>query len=236
MHGTDRASATAWIASKGTIGRALRLLRGSEEEESDSPEVTEAHLALFTDPPETARRQRGLTLASCQKYGVLWDQHRECWILPIRDGDGQLLGWQEKSRRHFRNFPDGVAKGTTLFGGHIGTTPTLVMVESPLDTVRMDSVGIEGGRATYGVHVTPEQIRQAMNTSSCIILAQDNDRPGRKARAKLYRTYRCRGTRLLYWDYSECTAKDPGEMNAFELYDAYDAAYSPLTRRLTLRQ
>ncbi len=234
MQSTDSAHANAWIASKGTIGRALRLLKGDgrhREVEPGEP-VSEAQMVLFTTPPEAARRKRGLTLEACEKFGVRWDLTRRCWILPIRTAEGQLLGWQEKSKRHFRNYPDGVSKGETLFGAHIDFDGPLVLVESPLDAVRLYSAGIEGGRATFGAHVSREQMSLALGTADTIVLAQDNDAAGRSARAKLYYAYRCKGSVLKYWHYLDTGAKDPGEMTDEEIRACYEASYTPLRRRL----
>ncbi|WP_159048627.1 toprim domain-containing protein [Streptomyces sp. NRRL F-4489] len=236
MQGTDSAHANAWIASKGTIGRALRLLKGDDRHSEVEPgePVSEAQMVLFTTPPEAARRKRGLTLDACEKFGVRWDltRPRRCWILPIRSVDGELLGWQEKSKRHFRNYPDGVAKGTSLFGAHIDFDGPLVLLESPLDAVRLYSAGIDGGKATYGAHASRAQMDLALGMADTIILAQDNDSAGRSARTQLYYSYRCKGSVLKYWNYLDTGAKDPGEMTDEEIWDCYDAAYTPLRRRL----
>ncbi|MDJ0463156.1 CHC2 zinc finger domain-containing protein [Streptomyces sp. H27-C3] len=234
MQGTDSAHANAWIAAKGTIGRALRLLKGDERHAEVEPgeTVTEAQMVLFTTPPEPARRRRGLTLDACEQFGVRWDLERRCWILPIRDPEGTLLGWQEKSKRHFRNFPDGVEKGTALFGSDVAFDGPLILVESPLDPVRMYSVGVHGGKATFGAHVKHEQMRLAMELSDTIILGQDNDTAGRQSRNKLYYRYRYQGAALKFWNYLDTGAKDPGEMTGMEIWDCLDASYSPLRRKL----
>ncbi|GHB52568.1 hypothetical protein GCM10010331_45250 [Streptomyces xanthochromogenes] len=234
MQGTDSAHANSWIASQGTIGRALRLLKGDDRHAEVEPgqDVTEAHLVLFTSPPEAARRRRGLTLEACERFGVRWDLARRCWILPIRDPDGQLLGWQEKSKRHFRNYPDGVEKGNSLFGADVAFDGPLVMLESPLDPVRLYSVGIEGGKATFGAHVKHAQMGLAMELADTIILAQDNDAAGRTARNSIYYKYRYKGAALKFWNYLNTGAKDPGEMTGMEIWDCFDASYSPIRRKL----
>ena len=115
--------------------------------------VTEASMAAFVKPPEYALKSRGLTLEAANKHGLKWDARRELWIIPIRHpATGKLMGWQEKAYRgrFFRNYPTGVSKSISLYGLQVYSGGDMIVVESPLDVVRMESVGITGGVATYG--------------------------------------------------------------------------------------
>jgi DNA primase len=78
------------------------------------------------------------------------------FILPVRDPDnGKLWGWQEKGKRYFRNVPEGVRKGHTLFGiREFPADSPAVLVESPLDVARLYTVGYRNAVSSFGAGVT----------------------------------------------------------------------------------
>jgi DNA primase len=117
-------------------------------------------------------------------YGILWDMDNSRWILPIRSwGDNALMGWQEKGyrERYFKNRPTGIAKSKTLFNSYTTNyDDCMIVVESPLDAARLYSAGIDGGAATFGTSVSPEQLHIMRKTDN-LIFAFDNDDAGKKA-------------------------------------------------------
>ncbi len=161
-----------------------------QEQESIFKEVTgitESRLALFTMPPDHALTARGFTPAAADKYQLLWDREYSNWITVIRDPYlNKLLGWQEKgfSRRYFRNYPQGVEKSTTLFGFNRYSGGQMIVLESPLDVVRLESVGITGGVATYGSMVSKTQI-ELIKEADEIVFAFDNDESGINASKRM---------------------------------------------------
>lgn len=226
---TDRAQAARWVLRAGT--RRLREDRHRPAPERPAP-LTEAALALFVLPPPHALAERHLTAESCAAYGVLWEPKGNRWILPIRDyPSGELTGWQEKGRRVVRNRPTGVKKSHTLFGAHMLTGDTAVLVESPLDAVLLHSLGITGAVASYGALVSDAQMRIIKRRSKTLILALDNDAAGRAARDALYTRWRPRGIPILYFSYSGTSGKDPGEMQPDEIRRAVSTAHLPFRKR-----
>jgi hypothetical protein len=229
--GIGRDDALRWIARQGIY----RLQPADDEQKPPIEPVTvnEASLALFVAPPPEALAERHLTAEACALYGVLWDPRNSRWIIPIRDPTtGQLLGWQEKNKRHFRNHPDGVKKSLTLFGYHTPYDDVTVLLESPLDAVRLASAGITGGVASYGAHVSNAQMRLVRQRPGVLVLALDNDIAGRAARDQLYRTWRPRGIRMRFLNYADSTAKDPGDMASDEeIHRAVTSAYPPFRHR-----
>ena len=114
--------------------------------------MSEARLAVYEQPPLIELKKRFLTPEGAEKCGVLWDKKNEAWILPIRDAHSYTLqGWQEKGARgrFFKNYPPGVRKSKTLFLVEIMTDDTLIVVESPLDAVRLVCLGYNAV-ATFG--------------------------------------------------------------------------------------
>jgi len=188
--------------------------------------IAESRLGAYTTPPAWALRSRRVTATACAHYGVLWSTYDESWILPIRDHDGLLLGWQEKSQtgRQFRNFPTGVKKSETLFGYHKFSGGQMVVVESPLDAVRLYSEGITGAVAVYGAIVSRKQI-QLMTAADEVVMALDADEAGRKASRELLQSTRgvLKAVRFFAYDGS---AKDPGDMESDQILGGISEARS----------
>jgi hypothetical protein len=184
--------------------------------------MSETRLAGFNEPPKWARHRRQLSAAACDLYGVKWDYRNELWITPIRDPyHGHLMGWQEKSEteRVFRNYPTNVKKSRSLFGYDVFTGGRLIVVESPLDAVRLASAGVTGAVSTYGAHLSLAQIA-LMSAAEETIFALDNpfiDPAGK--RAALFMLSASKGIlrNVRFFDYSQTTAKDPGDMTLTEI-------------------
>lgn len=184
--------------------------------------MTEARLSRFSPPPRWARTKRRISRDACQMYGLRWNYVAEAWIIPIRDAaTGVLLGWQEKSetQRVFRNFPTGVKKSRTLFGYDIFTGGRMVVVESPLDAVRLYSEGVTGAVASYGAIVSKAQV-MLMSAADEVVFALDNplsDDAGRKASIQLLTETKGVLKSVRFFDYSGIAAKDPGDMTPDEI-------------------
>ena len=190
--------------------------------------MSEARLAVFSVPPEDALKFRGLTAEACSYYGVLWDENTESWITPIRRENGVLMGWQEKGHktRYFKNRPAGVSKSNTMFGIEKFTGGTMVVVESPLDAVRLKSEGIDGGVATFGAIVSDDQLSLCRKADK-LIFAMDNPRiddAGRKSMKDLLAKCRTYGIECYFFNYNRSSAKDVGDMSDREIRYGVDFA------------
>ncbi|MFH9731896.1 toprim domain-containing protein [Streptomyces sp. NPDC017260] len=229
--GWDRVEAFRWIAHHGlyrTQDDQEPAPRRPEEEER----LTEAALALFEPPPPQALAARRLTAEACAAFGVLWNPAKKHWILPIRDPDtGELWGWQEKGKRFFRNYPQGIPKARTLFGDLTWRGQKALLLESPLDAVRAHALGIEGAFAAFGAHVSEAQMRLIKARCTTLVLGLDNDSAGVSSRTRLYERWRPRGLPMRFFDYSGLSAKDLGEMSDEDALDVYASAYHPWRRR-----
>lgn len=182
--------------------------------------MTEARLAVFTEPPEWALEARQLTAEACRAYGVLWDEKKQAWITPLRDpSTSALMGWQLKGQgnRLFRNLPAGVEKTRTLFGIDSFSGPTMIVVESPLDCVRLLSAGVTGAVSTCGAKISDEQIR-LISRAHRIILALDNDEAGHSSLESFYKESVKRGIDFFQFAYQGSSAKDPGDMTDDEIH------------------
>jgi DNA primase len=227
VNGIPMEDADAWVQTT-TSDLAKRLERAlTPKKVIDKPEVdiTEANLSAYSTPPAERLLGRGLTVSAANHYGILYDFRRECWIIPIRDAFGKLLGWQEKGAtgRYFRNYPTGIQKSKSLFGYDRYEGGTMVVVESPLDVVRLASVGVFGGVATYGTAVSKEQLNLIKGADK-VIMAMDNDDAGRATAGDLVK--RAQDLWMEFWvfDYSDVDVKDIGAMSKDEILRGLDRA------------
>jgi 5S rRNA maturation endonuclease (ribonuclease M5) len=188
--------------------------------------ISEARLAIYSKVPAWALGSRDLTTEACEYYGVLWEESTSNWILPIRTWeDDTLLGWQEKGQvnRHFRNRPAGVLKSQTIFNDGLGLARCIV-VESPLDAVRLRSMGVNGGVSTFGAAISNEQLSIIRNNYEKIVFAFDNDPMGRKASNRMLELSRSMGFECEFFNYSQTDAKDVGDMSEDEIHFGLDNA------------
>ena len=206
---------------KPTLGQAMERVPKLDVKVKRPEVLPESTLGKYKSPPRWARNRRGLTSEACEAYGVLWNPVDDNWILPIRTPEGALIGWQEKGEmtRHFRNSPMRVRKSRCLFGYQIFTGGRMVVVESPLDPVRMLSNGVTGGVATYGSEVSAAQIH-LMTAADEVVFALDNyttDKAGKKSTLRMIEETRGVLAHVRVFNYTGIGAKDPGEMDLAEI-------------------
>lgn len=181
-------------------------------------------------PPKFFRQQRDITKDLCAEYNVRWDREGACFLLPVYNFDGVLMGWQEKSNGYFKNVPDGLRKRESLFGFQL-LGGAAIVVESPLDVVRLARHGIRGGVATYGSYVSDEQLDALTAATDEILLAFDNDVAGHEATDQVRRRLRKRSIVPKVIAYPKKRhGKDPGEWPAELLWPAIKQA-STLIRK-----
>lgn len=220
----DLQRAKEWIRERGMSLEALqRLPKWEKEPEEYKPPMGEALLAIYEPPPWEQLEQRQLSAESCEAYGVLWDPRESAWILPVRDPHShELWGWQVKGPGVFRNHPPGIKKSRTLFGLDAFVGGRAILVESPLDAVRLDAEGIEGGLSTFGASISDHQMRLVLEVADELLVATDNflsDEAGRKAALDLLKRY-SRRIPMRFLNYDDTEAKDVGDMTSAEIAHA----------------
>lgn len=219
--------ATRWVKKNGMTLDIVDLLPSRREapEARRKPEriVPESVFTGMVDPPQKALESRLVTLEACQEFGVMWHPDDRGWILPIRWPSGVLMGYQFKKGDLVLNEPKQMRKRGALFGMPPFYKGRMILVESPLDAVRLYSEGIKGGVASFGAHVSDEQVRIIMEYADSIVLALDDDGPGRKETARLLeRLGRIMPTYAFNYDgvtpLPGKKGKDPGELDRVSLY------------------
>lgn len=206
----------------GEVGmeRARTMVAVAAPDNGDEPEeehfVTEWEYTQFGRVGDRLCDLRGIDSELAWHYGLRWDVSKRCWVIPLRLADGRLVGWQEKAVGYFMNVPSRVEKSACLFGYHQLRGDRIIVVESPLDVARIATCGIDGAVATYGVQVSDTQWRLIRERASAIVLALDNDRPGRLAHHQM-RTWSTGSAKLLFANYRGFRGKDPGDASDIEL-------------------
>jgi len=202
------------------IRSGLERLTATVKEEK-RVEVDWHEFAKFRPPTDDRLRTRKISRESSQKYGIRFDVGSQSWILPITDQFGSLMGWQEKSKKFTRNYPVGVKKSETLFGIDKSDCSVGVLVESPLDVARLDTVmGGVCGVASFGAAISSAQIRLLSQHFDSLIVALDNDEAGVMSAKKLQKalpSFR-RGVKWLH--YAHTDAKDIGDMTHEEIVES----------------
>jgi hypothetical protein len=215
VKGYDRHDAEQWVRSRGGVARLRRTLAasaGSVQPESWVQPWNESRLAFFSSPPYSALDGRRVSAGAVSYYGVLWDSANENWILPIRDPEsGVFWGYQEKGPGWFSNKPARVPKSDTLFGIDCFRGTTAILLESPLDCLRLYTAGLDGAVSSFGVQVSPKQLDLLFDRAEVVIFALDNDEAGIQKSMELRNKYLSSGKRIKFADYSHIPdAKDLG--------------------------
>jgi hypothetical protein len=201
-----------------TIGFArMDKWREDYETVSFSPmslKVTEADMALFTDPPQESLDSKNITIEAANYYGIRWNPEHSTWICPYRDPySSELWGWQEKNAHVFRNYPAGVKRGKTLFGIDRLRRSGGILVESPIDCAVLYCAGYENSVSSLGMPSLYQLSLIRNKRVSSLLLALDNDKAGISGtRDLIYEAVKMFKTVRVY-NYGNSTAKDPGEQN-----------------------
>lgn len=244
--GADRETARALA---GSAERALSRVRSQDPWEGGRPvevrPMTSARVRAYAEPPAEALASRRISAATAGDFGIRWSEDPCAWVLPITDPTThKLMGIQLKGdgNRYFRNLPAGVVKSMTVFGLH-NLSGSVVLVESPLDAAFISQLGYPAV-ASYGAEVSDLQMDLLISRCEKIVLALDNDDPGRKATNRLLGRD-ARGTLKNYFvDYSqridisvvryETSDKDPGEMSIPDVHSLINESVSALRYGLSM--
>lgn len=220
VNGVDSSTATAWVNSgERNLTKAFEKLLAPTPIVQEQPSFTESVLSAFSSPPDDALASRGITGIAADYFDIKWDNTNQNWITPIRDPySSKLLGWQEKGYkgRYFKNYPTGVIKSATLFGYGQYSGGDMIVVESPLDTARLASVGILGGVSTYGSAVSNAQVN-LIRSADRVVFAMDNDEAGRSASAVLLEFSKTMNFECWFFNYTQTDMKDVGGMSKAEI-------------------
>ena len=196
-----------------------RIAAREEPEQTLEPVISEwAITNILSDVPERLLQLRYLLRSAVDRYQVRWNRDTRQWVLPLRSSRGDLLGAQYRQSGSVLTLPAGLPKSTTLFGyNEVKQNDWAVLVESPLDAVRLFGLGIPAF-ASLGAWVSKQQAILMARAFSYVIMALDNDKAGNEGAAVLKPMLRKQGCAALDWDYTGLVdadgnpAKDVGDV------------------------
>lgn len=200
-----------------------------------TPILTEwALVNVMKAVPSKLLALRWLKREAIDVYQVRWDSDTRQWVLPLWDTRGSLLGAQYRQKGSVYTLPEGMNKSVTFFGyPQVKEFDYAVLVESPLDAVRLFGLGIPAF-STLGAWVHQEQVRLMARLFSYIVLALDNDKAGHDAEAVVIPMLKKAHCPAVKWDYTDLVdergepAKDVGDVPDD---DALLGAWDRTTRR-----
>ena len=229
MQHVDLFAAHRWLRSHAVATVLDTIISGGLPGFAEEPEVPptllpEDRLKRFHTPPEGALRGRRVSRDSAKRFGIRWDRENDAWILPMRTPAGELLGYQIKGAKSFRNYPKGVVKSDCLFGADVFPVgETAVLVESPLDVARLYDLGYHG-LSPFGVNVSDKQIQLLIALTDEVVVALDNDSAGITS-SRVLRTNYSRRLRMFFFDYpSDAPGKDVGELSNLAVHHGIQRA------------
>jgi len=104
----------------------------------------------------------------------------------VAGANASIVGVAVQRLDYVSNYPKAVKKSTTLFGYRELESDTVVLVESPLDVLRLAAVGCGGGGCLQGAYVSNAQVTLLVEYAACN-LGLDNDKAGVEQTQKLSR-------------------------------------------------
>ena len=213
-----------WEVHSFLIQSGLDRLNTVEKEEPQ-PDIDWISYNKFSDVPAHLLDSKNLDPTIARQYGVKWNPTNKSWVIPIVSSESQLVGWQEKKKDWVRNYPVGVKKSESLFGIERFKSKVAVLVESPLDVVRLAGVTDEvSGLATFGAYISKNQINLVSEVADSLIVAMDNDQAGVESSQRLWKTLPRFKDGVKWLKYAHTNAKDLGDMTDSEIQIAIKEA------------
>ena len=245
VKGVDAWAASTWLREHGAslTARIERVRDRVPTSKRGKPKTSsgysiEGEFAVFGDVPDEELEERLLRRESVDHYEVRWD--RGNYIIPIKDVRGKLHGWQRRKKPRPKNYPKEMSKSQYLFGAYEFEGNRAILVESPLDAVRLHSEGYNGAVASFGSWVSLAQMRTLESRASKILIAMDDDEAGWKSTTALVEYF---APKMPTWVFSydhlpeklRGVVEDPGDMEWDEIAQGIrDAVFStriPRARR-----
>ena len=156
---------------------------------------------LMRDVPRRLLESRWLRRHAIDHYQVRWNRDTKQWVMPLRSPTGNLIGAQYRQTGNVLTLPATVEKGTTLFGYSLMSQyDWVVLVESPLDAVRLFGLGINAV-SSLGAWISAAQCRLLARSFTTIYMALDDDTAGHRGAEIATRMLRKQGAAVVAWSY-----------------------------------
>ncbi|HLC75929.1 MAG TPA: DNA primase [Candidatus Peribacterales bacterium] len=194
----------------------------------DSFDATYTHL-LKKGYSRTEIMRSGLGVQKELKEERIYDRFRNRIVFPIRDTQGNLIGFGGRTLGEddakYINSPDGPLynKSVALFGlSHakeaIRREKAVILVEGYFDVLAFHRIGIENVVAVSGTALTEQHVTVLKRIAEVMILCLDSDAAGKAAAERAYLLAKAQDMDVRYLalptgkDPDECANVDPAAM------------------------
>lgn len=201
-HKADGWSAYCWRCNdKGwmphpaeNLAQKIERMNRRDEADREAKRSVRAPLPAVADPSEWPLPYRvwlykaGLSNHDVRKLGAYWNPRIERVILPVLDGDGEVIYWQartmEPDRPKYLN--PHVPGGSVIPTYGLGLGNVIALTEDILSAFKVGMV--TEAWALMGTSLHPSVLRRLVDTGASVVIMLDPDAAGIKAAAKIVKT------------------------------------------------
>lgn len=170
-----------------------KLAQVQKKEQEDREIIPESEFAEFAGKVPQYALDRGLSMFSCRRWGLGYDEAKGYLVFPMRRRDGKLVGMMgraagKRAKRRHHNYA-GLDKSKYLFGAHLlEIGKPVVIVEGCVDAIRTDQALL--GEACVvaalgeGFSTTHAKTIQSVNPP-CVYIFTDGDSGGHMLGSKI---------------------------------------------------
>lgn len=177
--------------------KALKQIKEMAEKRKaaieDRDVLPESHFDSFAGTVPKYAIERGLSLATCRRWGLGYDQELKYLVFPVRRRDGNLVGMVGRSvvkgvKRRHHNYV-GLDKARHLFGAQLLRVGSpVIVVEGCIDAAKVDQtlLGEACVVASLGEGFSKHHAKTIRDVSPpCVYIFTDGDAAGRAMAAKI---------------------------------------------------
>lgn len=177
---------------------------------------------------------RGFTKETLQEFDIGYSTKRRRITIPVFDEDNIFVGFSGRATepgQQPKYWDKGLPKKFILFNLLRAQGEEVIIVEGPLDAMRVYQAGYPSVVATFGGFFSFEQCKKLTARFRSVILMTDSDDAGQALAEQIAEAVTKVGKTVYYIEYPE-GIKDPGEMTDEQIAFAIDNKKTPLQKKL----
>lgn len=219
-----------------TIDAIDRLIKRAKEDDYELWPESKLNSTLipYDDPVFDQLYKRGFTKETLAFFDVGYSNKQKRITIPVRDDWGNFVGFTGRATLPLQRkyWDKGLPKRFILFNLNLAKKyDEVIVVEGPLDALKIWQAGYHNVVAIMGGGFTGEQAKKLLKNFQSVIIFTDNDEPGKAFAQKIEGVMRKGGKRVFYVIYPE-GKKDPGEMTNQEIKECIDNKVTALENKV----
>lgn len=178
---------------------------------------------------------RGFSKETLIEFDVGYSERRKRITIPVFDENGDFVGISgraiEESQKP-KYWDKGVPKKHILFNLNVAKNyDSVIMVEGPLDAIKVSQSGHKNVVATFGGFYSNEQAKKLNRRFRSVIIFTDSDEAGRALAENIAEVSQKAGKDIYFIEYPN-DIKDPGEMTEDQIDKAIKGKKSLLEMKI----